>query len=573
MKRLGLFVMGGLLSLSMVGFAMAPEHPIHAEGVVAEASEELVKMVNPHEVNGRAISVHARDDSGELVLDYPWEYMNANYPGTQTPVKNIATLEFQFFLDENFAPGKEYVNYIKEGDGWISVQDVVNELKKANYPEESNVGIAVRYVAKEGSGYANSDFYVQDGLRHTFQLNYVDESLYDVYAFGPAACGWAMEEEYRLSYQAETHMYSLEKELKANDMVKVFITDKANNTYAQYDTACESLKTNEAGMYRLEFSFRHPTENGFVENANRKNKELDGWMRLTKLNAIEEGEVPVSGNLLSNKLVYSSELPGEDENARKLYTDGNKNSGYQMTARDVSAWYMWDLGESISLSGFGIWWEASCADKYDIYLANTVAHPDNLDDYNGKFDLLEEKTWVKAASVEASKPNTTHDDQVTLAENMTGRYVLIETTKQSDFAKNYGYRLYEVEAYAATYDTSFVGAQYGTSNQGNAIRFIGKVEADPATFAHEVKMELSFTDGTVSYGPKAVEMTYFYKTLTTTLNGVANSRMTADEGYYFFSFTLTNVKDGTYTVSVLENGEVCGGATYSLANGALSRAA
>ncbi len=575
MKRLGLFVMGGLLALSMVGLASAPKQPVHAEGT-AEASNELIKMVDPTQVWKNATMKIEADQNR---LNYPWEYLTVNYPETETKVKDVAYLEFQFYNEETFVEGKEYASYMTDVEGFLPFDTIVETLKKANYPEESDVGIAIRYVAKEGSGYANSDFYVQEGLRHTFHMNYADESLYDVYAFGPAACGWAMNEEYRLSYHADTHIYSLEKELLPNSMVKVFITDKANNTYAQYDTACESMVTKEAGMYRLEFSFRHPTGAGFVEDINRADPEnLNGWIRLTKLSEIEEGETVVSGNLLSNKLVYSSELPHDKpdgistETWRKCYTDGNKNSGYQMAARDVKAWYMWDLGDVYSLSGFGVWWEASCADEYDIYLSDTVAHPEDLEQYNGKFDLLEEKVWKKAASVVASEPNKTHDDQVTLPQNMTGRYVLLQTTKQSDFAKGYGYQLFEFEAYAATYDTSFVGAQFGTSAQGNAIRFIGKVQADPATFAHEVKMELSFTNGAVSYGPKAVTMDYFYKTLTTTLNGVSNTKLTAEEGYYFFSFTLTNVKDGTYTISVLEDGEWCGGATYTLANGSLSRA-
>lgn len=560
MKRLGLFVLGGLLSLSMVGLASTPKHSVHAEGVAAEASAELVKMVNPHEINGREVRV--QDNGG---IDYPWEYLiNTKYPGTETIVQDMAYLEFQFYNDETFVEGKEYASYMTDKPSILQPSVIIDTLKKANYPEESDVGVAIRYIAKEGSGYTNSDFYVQEGLRHTYHIDYVDESLYDVYAFGDAN-GWAMEERYHFVYQENTHMYSLESEFSG--LVKMFVLEKGTSFTENRKEGNFQIALDKKETCRIEFSFRHPTEEGFIEN-NFTEDSLNGWIRFTKLSLIEEGENPVSENLLSNKLVYSSELP----NDRKCYTDGKSDAGAQMTSKDVKAWYMWDLGETFPLHELRIWWEASCADKYDIYLADTVAHPEDLEQYNNKVDLPE-ADWVKAASVVASKPNTTHDDRVILAKDIEARYILIQTTVASGNAAAYGYYLYEVEAFASLYDTSFVGAQYGTSVQGNAIRFIGKVKADPATFAHEVKMELSFTDGTVSYGPKAVEMTYFYKTLTTTLNGVTNARLTADEGYYFFSFTLTNVKDGTYTVSVLENGEVCGGATYSLANGALSRAA
>lgn len=111
---------------------------------------------------------------------------------------------------------------------------------------------------------------------------------------------------------------------------------------------------------------------------------------------------------------------------------------------------------------------------------------------------------------------------------------------------------------------SLYGAQLGVKEGSQALRLVGVVEVeDITTFDHTLAWNVT------KEGSEA-ELDHEVTTLYTGVLSLGEWQTTELEGAYYTVLTLENIPDGVYTVTLLENNEVVGTATYTIAAGQLT---
>lgn len=527
-------------------------------------AEDETQLLRPDEVWTQATP---RFDDGQFV--YPWEYLGNlhNYPGTESYTNEFADLEIKFYpSNETFDSTKNYATIVHSTWATISADSIIAKFKENNYDETIEVKPALRYIAKEGKGYSDSDYYLPE-ISHKYSFEYMDPSKWNIFMFNDATnLGWGFGAETQLQLDPESEIYSLKYTFKTGGLTFYAMDSSYEDPATKFDRSTRkefsAINIEKAGEYKIQLSFRK--FDGFSALKN-EDSSLNAFYKLDYVSKLETNSV--GENILRNKEVYSTENPTN----RNAYTDGETGSGYQIqNTRVEKTFYIWDLGSIYALDNIRTYWEASCPIKYNVFVATEELT--DLDSF--EYITEESENWSKFKLIEeVNCEQSTHDDFIVPEDGhpFSARYILLQTVEASSNATRYGYRLHEIEAYTTT-ETYFYGAQVGTSDNGNAIRFIGitKVE-DIESFNNKISFELSYSNGSDNFGPREVEINNFFKTLKTSLTGVSSASLTAPENYYFFSFTLTGVQEGTYTITLKVNGSIYQIVSYNYADEILVR--
>lgn len=527
---------------------------------IVEAVEEKEKLLAPNIVHPTPANAQNFDDKGNLTMT--WEY----WDDCSACVESSASVEFKFFLaSEEFNENEDYPSLIKNDRNLnVSSNDIVNALKKANYQSPSTIKVAMRYLAKENSKYLSSDYYIVSNLAgevlsHTYEIEYIDPSDYNVYMFGPGAqlSDWDFHDYTKLKLDTTSEIYSIEYEF-AVGMFKIYLLPSSEiDQKASFSSRKESgeIQIKKNGTYKFQFTFKNHKDFTLLDIADPLD---DGYYHLEYLSTIDTNSA--NGNVLLNKDVYSTATPTDP----KTYTNGDTGGGYQIPAdsegknRVKKTFYLWDLEQTYPLDKINIYWQTSCPTEYNIFVST-----EEIDDLES-FEYIDVSSatwsnWTLFKNVTCQQEN--HTDNLSLDKPVLARYILLQTVEASDDAwKNWGYWLHEIEAFATTNHLLY-GAQVGKSENANAIRFIGlaKIE-DVATYSDDVVLELTYRKDD-DIRTRDVSINNYYKTLTTSLNGVSNVTLNADEiitedtegNYYFFSFTLIGILEGTYEITLKVN--------------------
>ncbi len=547
---------------------------------IVEAVEEKEKLLAPNMVSNPSPG-QAFHESGELEL--AWEYLTKKYNGTEVSVKDIASLEFKFFLaSETFSEDGTYATIVRENEGNVPADDIIKALKAANYPSSSTVKVAIRYLSKV-ENYLNSDYYILtnaagEELSHTYEIEYLDPTLYDFYMFDGAAISsgniWGFDAKTRLQLDDESGIYSIEYKFSKGEL-KIYLLDSTNDDPESiFDTKKESdpINVEKSGTYKFQFSFRNHEGFTYLKIGVPDDKDkYNGYYHLEHLSSLDTNSA--IGNVLLNKDVHSTATPTDP----KVYTNGKTSTGHQIEATETrvkETFYIWDLEQIYPLDKINVYWEAACPTEYNIFVSTKQI--DDLESFEYINDLsVTWSDWTLFQNVKCAQ--ATHTDNISLEQPVLARYVLLQTVEASDDVwRNWGYQLWEIEAFIPS-DHLLYGAQVGKSDNANAIRFIGlaRIE-DVMTYSDDVVLELTYRKGD-DIRTRDVSINNYYKTLTTSLNGVSNVTLNADEimtegNYYFFSLTLIGIVDGTYEITLKVNDLQYQTITYNYENGALSRA-
>lgn len=432
-------------------------------------------------------------------------------------------------------------------------------------------------------------------LTEKFSIDFEEENLYDLYVFGDnTEIGWVYDKDYKLTkkdniYSIELNLLNTNNGLQGLTLYTLGLNSDGNDFASKKEFA--KVKVEEDGLYRFEFTYR--SNQGLTNQLVSNDNTLVGYYRLTKLNNIESPEeTPAGENLLSGAPLVNYEKLGlnQFDLTNGVSPDGGNIPSEKL--RKEKTTYMFEMETVQTFDSFKVSWEASRALEYEIWVTNDV------DAYNTMKELLVNETeetdtdpakisnWVKVASYsDLSNPTGVSGVDTLKCDNSAlGKYVILRTLTYSTNAQNYGYWLYDIEGYAKTYDHSIVGAQLGVKEVNGetteAIRFIGKSKIlDPETFTDVVSFELEYTslDNSVTKKSNPIEIRNFYKTLTTSMGSVINVELTAEEGYYYFSFTLTNVVEGSYQLTLNVSDEdktvtnTIGSVSYLYQNNTLTR--
>ena len=545
---------------------------------IVEAAEEKEKLSTPNVVATPSPN-QGFHENGELELAY--EYLTSvykKYGDTEILVKDIASLEIKFFLaSETFSEDGTYATIVRENQGNVLPGDIIGALKSANYPSSSTVKVAIRYLAKV-EGYLNSDYYIVTNLAgeeisYTYNIEYINSKDYNVYIFGGATeKNWDFDANTMLKLDDE--IYSIEyKFSKGEFRLYLLSTQEDGNKEKDFEKRREFAIINieTSGTYKLQFSFRN--HENFIPLTNDKSSEYNGYYRLEYLSSIDKNSTS-GNNVLFNKEVYSTTNPTDP----KVYTNGTTTDGFQIKEnQQKDTYYIWDLDQIYALDKMNIYWERACPTEYNIFVSTNQI--DDLESFEYITDSSETwSDWTLFQNVKCEE--AIHTDNISLDQPILARYVLLQTVEaREEVYGDWGYNLYEIEAFTPS-DHLLYGAQVGKSDNAKAIRFIGlaRIE-DVNTYSDDVVLELTYK-GDKTFGPRKVSINNYYKTLTTSLNGVLDVTLNADDimaedtegNYYFFSFTLIGILDGTYEITLKVNDLQYQTITYNYENGALSRA-
>lgn len=578
---------------------------VYAEEIVGDKVIDFTPK-NVHFASGLVLPGYQTDAGRGDYLNIYGEYFTASFNGKT--YSDFFDLELKFYpVKDGFNKESDYPSLVLSSHEWVfctKISEAINLFYDKEMPTD-NYSVALRYVAKEGSGYTNSidsyylpyedpDFSDEQKANtcHEFTPSFLDEP----YLFGPASgASWEYNENYKLKKNGS--VYSLELELKActvqNDSFKMYVLPygSGSESFGQRKEFAP-IAVPEDGKYRFEFSYK--SQPGFTSYSSNDNS-INGFYRLTKINDVIEEPVEAGINVLAGhaSLLNYKQLGNLDINT---HTNGNDGDGNNIVLKGDVILFLYELDETKVLNSFKLFWEASCPLEYEIYTSNKITENSLVDeirkeeagsDYAAIYSSIDMNTYsdfVKVADVKRTSNEQGEGgmDFVEATKATEAKYVLIRTTKASNNGKAYGYRLFEIEAFEAVYNQSFVGAQLGSKTDNdqvvNAIRFIGKAKIDDiTTYTDLVSFQLTYSDGTNTKTSKPIEINTYYKTLITTMDGVAGVSMTAADGYYFFSFTLGGVVDGSYTIDLnvtdSENNTLTiASASYNYSNGTLTRA-
>lgn len=190
-----------------------------------------------------------------------------------------------------------------------------------------------------------------------------------------------------------------------------------------------------------------------------------------------------------------------------LITDGDGGSRWQAVAGVTDHdWVLVDLGESKTIAYLEIKQEASCANKYDIYILKDKPTIEKTEVKDVPVNLISDYEGKEVYKYSGT-PESDFSETISLDEPVEGQYILFYETEKSQNANTYGTSLWEIYVGSAIEDANSL-ATFKLSTESMTIARGGQGEFKIIPI-NKIGQEMTSLDGItnpevkVSYGNAA----------------------------------------------------------------------